>query len=256
VQLEESSPPAGRRPAAGQAGIDRGLLCYNAGVQISVRAFASYREALGQKQVVLDVSPGATAAQVWEALRARFPALARLPRPMAFAVNDAYVSGDTVVQERDELVLIPPVSGGDQAQAPHLALVGGPIDITAVLEAVRHPQAGAVVLFLGTVRDNRRGARVDHLEYEAYEAMALREMERVAAEAAARWPVRRVAMVHRLGVLQVGDVSVAIAVSAPHRKDAFEAGRFAIDALKQTVPIWKKEVWDGGEVWVGSEPAG
>ncbi|MDQ7843981.1 MAG: molybdenum cofactor biosynthesis protein MoaE [Armatimonadota bacterium] len=224
-------------------------------MQISVRAFASYREAIGQKHVVLDIPPGATAAQVWELLQARFPALARLPRPVAFAVNDAYVGGDTVVRERDELVLIPPVSGGE-GPAPHLALVEGPIDLAAVLEAVRHPQAGAVVLFLGTVRDNRRGARVDHLEYEAYETLALREMGRVAAEAAARWPVLRVAMVHRLGVLQVGEVSVAIAVSAPHRRDAFEAGRFAIDALKQTVPIWKKEVWEGGEVWVGSEPAG
>lgn len=219
-------------------------------MNISVRAFASYREAIGQKQVHLEVPPGATVGQAWAVLCARFPALTRLPQPRAFAINDAYVAADTVLRERDEVVLIPPVSGG----APRLALVSGPIDVTALLDVVKHPQAGAVVLFVGTVRDTRRGARVDHLEYEAYEAMALREMERVAAEAAARWPVLGVAMAHRLGVLQVGDVSVAIAVSAPHRKDAFEAGRFAIDTLKQTVPIWKKEVWEGGEVWVGSEP--
>lgn len=223
-------------------------------VNITVRAFASYREAIGSKQVALEVAGGATAAHIWDVLRGRYPALGRLPAPFAFAINDTYVPGDTVLRERDELVLIPPVSGGQQDH--RVALVSGPIDLTALLERVRDPQAGAVVLFLGTVRDNRRGARVDHLEYEAYEAMALREMARVAGEASDRWPVLRIAMAHRLGVLRVGDVSVAIAVASPHRKDAFEAGRYAIDALKQTVPIWKKEVWDGGEAWVGSEPSG
>lgn len=223
-------------------------------MNISVRAFASYREAIGAKQLALDIASGVTAGQVWEVLRGRYPPLGRLPRPFAFAINDTYVPAETVLRDRDELVLVPPVSGGGDAN-DRVTLIPGPIDVTNLLERVRDPQAGAVVLFLGTVRDNRKGARVHHLEYEAYQAMALREMERVATEASQRWPVLHVAMVHRLGVLQVGDISVAIAVSAPHRKDAFEAGRFAIDALKQTVPIWKKEVWEGGEVWVGSEPA-
>jgi molybdopterin synthase catalytic subunit len=113
-----------------------------------------------------------------------------------------------------------------------------------------------VVLFLGTVRDNREGARVHHLEYEAYEPRALRDMRDVCDEAAARWPLLGVAMIHRVGTLGVGEISVAIAVSAPHRADAFAAGKYAIDALKQRVPIWKKEVWEGGEVWVGSEESG
>jgi len=218
-------------------------------VHISVRAFASYREALGTRQVTLEVAAGCTAAQVWDVLARRYPALGRLPRPFAFAVNDAYVPPDAVLRDDDEVVLIPPVSGG----AP-VELVDGPVDVTALLDRVRHPQAGAVVLFLGTVRDNRAGQRVHHLEYEAYQTMALREMERVAAEAARRWPVLRIAMAHRLGRLAVGDISVAIAVSSAHRRDAFEAGRFAIDTLKQTVPIWKKEVWEGGAAWIGSEP--
>lgn len=220
-------------------------------VNITVRAFASYREAIGSKQVALEVSPDATPVQVWDVLRRRFPALARLPRPSAFAINDRYVPAETALRERDELVLIPPVSGGGDDR---VALTGDPIDLAALLDAVRDPQAGAVVLFLGTVRDNRQGSRVHHLEYEAYETMARREMARVAGEASARWPVLHIAMVHRLGRLTVGEISVAIAVACAHRKDAFEAGRYAIDALKQTVPIWKKEVWDGGEVWVGSEP--
>lgn len=220
-------------------------------MNISVRAFAAYREAIGSRQVTLAVGNGATAAQVWEALRTRYPGLDRLPAPSAFAVNDTYVPPETILREQDELVLVPPVSGGAD-----VALVDGPIDITALVERVRHPQAGAVVLFLGTVRDNREGRPVHHLEYEAYQAVALREMDRVAGEASRQWPVLRLAMVHRLGVLQVGDISVAIAVSAPHRREAFAAGKFAIDTLKQTVPIWKKEVWEGGEVWVGSEPRG
>lgn len=220
-------------------------------VNITVRAFASYREAIGTKQLALEVAADATPQVVWDVLRGRYPALARLPRPFAFAVNDTYVSEAAVLHERDELVLIPPVSGGEDDR---VQLVSAPIDLTGLFERVRHPQAGAVVLFLGTVRDNRKGSRVHHLEYEAYEAMTLREMTRVAAETSERWPVIRIAMVHRLGTLKVGDISVAIAVACAHRRDAFEAGRYAIDALKQTVPIWKKEVWEGGEVWVGSEP--
>lgn len=125
----------------------------------------------------------------------------------------------------------------------------------ALLRKVEHPEAGAVVLFLGTVRDNSRGRHVKFLEYEAYRELALKEMRRVAEEAQTRWPLLGVAIVHRLGRLEIGDISVAIAVSSPHRKDAFEAGRYAIDALKQAVPIWKKEVWEGGEVWIGSEQA-
>jgi molybdopterin synthase catalytic subunit len=109
------------------------------------------------------------------------------------------------------------------------------------------------VLFLGTVRDHVTGPRVLHLDYEAYERMAVAEMQRIAGEVTQRWPVVGVALEHRVGRLEVGEVSVAVAVSAPHRKDAFEAGRYAIDALKVRVPIWKKEVWEGGARWVGSE---
>lgn len=217
-------------------------------MQISVRAFASYKDAIGAPRVSVDVPPGSTAAQVWEDLLVRYPRLLELPRPFAFAINDEYIPGETLLRERDELVLIPPVSGG-----AHIALVETPIDIPALLHAVSHPRAGGVVLFLGTVRDNARGQSVRYLEYEAYQTLALREMNRVADEATRRWPLLGIGIVHRLGRLEVGDVSVAIAVSSAHRREAFEAGRFAIDTLKQSVPIWKKEVWEGGEVWVGSE---
>jgi molybdopterin synthase catalytic subunit len=233
-------------------------------VHISVRAFAGYREAIGARALRLDIAPDSTVAQAWEVLRARFPGLHTLPAPAAFAVNDEYVHPDTPLRDEDELVLVPPVSGGDSGGRPsstdpmgegvHAGLTSGEISIDEVLRRVRHPQAGAVVLFLGTVRDNREGTQVHHLEYEAYEALALRDMRAVCGEAASRWPLLRLAMVHRVGTLRVGEISVAIAVSAPHRADAFAAGKYAIDALKQRVPIWKKEVWEGGEVWVGSEP--
>ncbi len=223
-------------------------------VNISIRAFASYREAIGQRQLRLDVAPGSTAAVVWDTLRARYPRLAALPTPFAYAVNDRYVPAETVLRERDELVLVPPVSGGtEQPDEPLVALVDRSIDVNELLARVRHPRAGAAVLFLGTVRDTRGAQRVHHLEYEAYGEMALREMRHVCAEAAERWPVLRVAMTHRLGTLAVGEISVAIAVSSPHRADAFAAAKYAIDTLKQRVPIWKKEVWEGGEAWVGSE---
>lgn len=235
-------------------------------VQISVRAFASYREAIGAYSIRLDVPDDATPVQVWERLLAQYPRLLDLPRPQTFAINDEYVPETSRLRDRDELVLLPPVSGGatESPQSPRssrssqsttfrVELVENAIDVNAVLQKVRHPEAGAVVLFLGTVRENSRGRNVKYLEYEAYRELALKEMRRVAEEAQRRWPLLGIALMHRLGHLDVGDISVAIAVSSAHRKEAFEAGKFAIDTLKQSVPIWKKEVWEGGEVWIGSE---
>jgi molybdopterin synthase catalytic subunit len=133
-----------------------------------------------------------------------------------------------------------------------IALTRDPISVDVVLSAVRDRGAGAIVLFLGVVRDHARGRNVRHLEYEAYDALARKELTRIETEAAARWNVR-VAIVHRLGHLEIGDISVAIAASSAHRGEAFEAGRYAIDTLKQTVPIWKKEVWAEGAEWIGQD---
>ncbi len=217
-------------------------------MRVRLRLFAAYREAVGSPQVELEVDGSARAADAWHRLVSLYPALSRLPGP-AFAVGDRYVGPDAPLREGDELTLIPPVSGG----SVHVALVEGPIQVDELLQRVRHPHAGAVVLFLGTVRDNAHGPRVLHLDYEAYERMAVAEMQRIAGEVVDCWPVVGVAMEHRVGRLEVGEISVAVAVSAPHRKDAFEAGRYAIDTLKVRVPIWKKEVWEGGARWVGSE---
>jgi molybdopterin synthase catalytic subunit/molybdopterin converting factor small subunit len=221
-------------------------------VKIKVRLFASYREAVGASQVELPLHDDADGAALWTALVARYPGLRTLPPPSGFAINDEYVTGNRPLRGAAEVALIPPVSGGD-AGAVTVELTGGPISTDRVLRAVADPRAGAVVLFLGVVRDNARGRRVDHLVYEAYETLARREMAKIAAAVTERWPVTRIAIVHRTGRLGVGEPSVAVAVSAPHRGDAFDAGRYTIDTLKQTVPIWKKEVWEGGAAWIGAE---
>jgi len=227
-------------------------------VKITVRLFASYREAVGHSVVEVPLDHDADGPAIWAALVARYPRLASLPAPSGYAVNDEYTQAPGPFRESDEVALIPPVSGGEgrvpATQAPVVMLTDAPISVDALLGAVADPSAGAVVLFLGVVRDNARGRRVQHLTYEAYDVLARRELERIAHEAAARWPITRVAITHRTGRLGIGEASVAIAVSAPHRDAAFEAGRFCIDSLKLTVPIWKKEIWDGGAEWIGAEP--
>jgi len=130
------------------------------------------------------------------------------------------------------------------------------IDLRALDAAVRHPRAGAIVTFVGTTRSENVGRRVRRLEYEAFVSMATKEMRALAAQAKKRWPLRKVAMVHRLGVVPVGEASVAIAVSAGHRREAFEACHWLIDRLKEIVPIWKKEHYHGGEVWIGVQQGG
>jgi len=173
--------------------------------------------------------------------------LAAYEERLGIALNAEYASWETPLQEGDEVAFLPPVSGG---KTPPLALLREPIEVGQVVASVAAPDCGAVVVFLGTVRNHSQGRRVRALEYEAYPEMALREMERIRQEIRQRWGLERVAIVHRLGHLEVGEVSVVIAVAAPHRAEAFEACRYAIERLKESVPIWKKEMGEEGEVWV------
>jgi molybdopterin synthase catalytic subunit len=214
---------------------------------ITIYLFAAHREAVGASTVTLDIPDGTTAGEVWPLLASRYPALRPLPHPTSVAVNDTIFPASAPLGEGDRVALLAPVSGG-----AHLGLVREPIRIDALLDAVRHPSAGAVVVFLGTVREHSRGRRVQRLEYEAYDTLARAEMTRIADHVEERWGAR-IAMVHRVGTVAIGELSVAIAVAAPHRREAFEAGRYAIDTLKQTVPIWKKEVWAAGAEWIGRE---
>lgn len=218
-------------------------------ISIDLRYFAAMREALGRPSERLAVPAGTTANAILDRLVVEQPRLERMRSIVMVMVNQSYASPDTVLNDGDEVAFIPPVSGG----AGFYRVQEAPIDAREVESLVMDPGAGAVVTFSGTVRDHGRGQSVSLLEYEAYAPAAERMMEQVGHEIAARWPVIRVAMVHRTGALPVGEVSVVIAISSAHRDAAFEASRYAIERLKEIVPIWKKEHYGDGATWLGSE---
>ena len=179
-------------------------------------------------------------------------------RSAAIAVNHSYASPDQVLNDGDEVAILPPVSGGNDSADPErselVSLVREPIDAAAIERAIKAGSDGAVCIFDGIVRDNTRGRQTLHLDYEAYEEMALKQMYLLRSEAIEHYGVREVVIVHRLGRLTVGETSIFIAVSSAHRGAAFEACRWVIDTLKKTVPIWKKEQFIDGAVWADGEP--
>jgi MoaE-MoaD fusion protein len=193
---------------------------------------------MGENEV--ELAQGARARDVWELLE-----LGPEPTGLAYAVNRQYVDREQALSDGDELAIIPPVSGGA------FRLVDGPIDVAAVLAEVESDSAGAIASFVGTVRVRSRDRDVVHLEYEAYEGMAEEVMAQLAGVLKVKYDLTEVAITHRVGRVDVGEASVAIAVSAPHRQDALAACAEAIDTLKHTVPLWKKEVYEGGEEWIG-----
>jgi molybdopterin synthase catalytic subunit/molybdopterin converting factor small subunit len=220
-------------------------------MKVQVRLFARYREAAGHDRIEVELPEGGTAETAWEAVSHRFPVLGPYRAFTLFAVRNDYVEPAHALREGDELCLFPPVSGG--------ALDGDWIEVTAeplserdVIGAVSNAGAGGIVVFSGVVRDRTGGRRVKFLEYEAHASMAEAKMREIATAVRVRWPdVTRIAMIHRIGRLEIGESSVMIGVSSPHRRQAFEACHFAIDTLKETVPVWKKEYFEDGEVWVG-----
>lgn len=178
------------------------------------------------------------------------PAVARLEGRLRVAVNREFAEDARVLCDGDEVAFLPPVSGG----SGRCTLSERALDPPAVATRVVGPDTGGVVHFVGAVRDHARGRTILHLDYEAYAPMALAEMEKICDEAGARWPGVRVAIAHRVGHLVVGDLAVVVVAAAPHRAEAFDACRFAIDTLKQRVPIWKKEVAADGAYWVDDHP--
>jgi molybdopterin synthase catalytic subunit len=207
---------------------------------VVVRLFAGLRERAGTDRRELDLDDGASIEDVWPALD-----LGDEPAGLLYAVNRTYADRGQRLGEGDEVALIPPVSGGA------FRLTHGPVNLTSVVVEVVDEQAGAIATFLGTVRAHSRGRDEIALEYEAYEEMAEDVMAGIADELLARYDLCKVAISHRLGRVEVGETSVAIAVSAPHRQDALAACADAIEALKSQVPLWKKELYVGGEEWIG-----
>jgi molybdopterin synthase catalytic subunit len=204
---------------------------------VIVRLFAGLREQAGWSRRELEA---ATVADVWPAL-----GLGDEPAGLLYAVNREYAERDRPLVDGDEVALIPPVSGGA------FRVTDQPLSLEAAAAEVADERAGAVATFTGTVRRQSRGREVTRLEYEAYAEMAEEVMAGLAAELEQRYELCAVAIHHRLGVLEIGEASVVVAVSAPHRQDALAACKDAIDTLKETVPLWKKEVYEGGEEWLG-----
>ncbi len=220
------------------------------GMQIEVLYFAILRERLKLDHETVELPDGASVAEVRAAVGARHPEIASLLPRVQAAVNRSWVADDHRVADGDELALLPPVAGGSGPRA--ICMTHAPVDVDLVAETLGAHDAGAVVTFAGIVR--RRGHHLDdvvRLEYEAYVEMAERVLSDIADEIQREWPGARVAIHHRVGGLSVGETAVAIAVSAAHRAPAFEACRAAIDRIKLRAPIWKKEIGERGEAWVG-----
>ena len=209
-------------------------------MRVVVKLFAGLRERAGTGERRLELPDGALASDVWPEL-----GLGEEPDGLLYAVNREYAESGQPLAEGDEVALIPPVSGGA------FVVTDNPLSLEAAVEEVTNDRAGAVATFSGTVRSESRGRTVHHLEYEAYTEMAESVMAGLATVLKARYQLQDVAIHHRVGRVEIGEASVVIAVSAPHRADALAACKDAIDALKETVPLWKKEVYEGGEEWVG-----
>ncbi|MCY7301740.1 MAG: molybdenum cofactor biosynthesis protein MoaE [Thermoleophilia bacterium] len=209
-------------------------------MKVAVRLFAGLRELAGTRALELDIPAGAVAADVWPALD-----LGEEPAGLLVAINKSYAERGTVLAEGDEVAFIPPVSGGA------FLLSELPLSLDDAVHEVASDDAGAIATFTGTTRARSRGREVLRLEYEAYEGMAEAEMERIAADLKARHSLVEVAIHHRVGIVGVGETSVVIAVSSAHRGDALAACAEAIDTLKGSVPLWKKEIYIGGEEWIG-----
>lgn len=219
-------------------------------IAVTVRYFAIVREAVGRDCEEMTLDEGATAGDVLDKVLGEQPGLMNSRRSLLVMVNQAYAAPGTPLNDGDEVALIPPVSGG----ASYLITVTDqPLDARETEAAVADPSCGAILTFTGQVRDNARGQAVTELAYEAYAEAAERMMTTIAGEITERWGIERVAIVHRVGVLGPGEASVVISVASPHRPEAFDACRHAIERLKEVVPIWKKEHYRDGSTWIGSE---
>jgi len=219
-------------------------------MRVRVLFFGGLKDLAGKSTDLLELPDGALVRDVLAHYLAQVPGMRELVASLAVAVNEEYASAETTLKADDEVALLPPVSGG----SGRALIVRNPIDTQSVLARMKQGEDGAAVVFEGVVRNQTRGRGTLYLDYEAYEEMALRQMESLAEQALKQFQVREVALVHRLGRLEIGETSVLIVVASAHRAAAFDACRWLIDTLKRTVPIWKKEYFEDGAVWADGEP--
>ena len=226
-------------------------------VQVKLLFFASLKDIVGSRQLDFDVPSGATVNDLLERLEARYPGLRPYRSIVLTSLNEDYVDRSTVVSDGDEVAIFPPVSGG-ASSGPVIAdrprevyrLTREAIDAREIADMILRPEDGALCIFEGVVRNNSKGKTTRYLEYEAYETMALKTMEEIGEFVRSAWEIGCVAIVHRLGRMEIGETSVAIIITSPHRRASFDACEYAIDRLKKIVPIWKKEFFDDGEIWI------
>ena len=225
-------------------------------MQIRVLFFGILKDLVGRSSETLELPEGARLDAVLSHYASQQPRLKVLLASSAFSVNQEYTAPNHPLRGGDEVGLLPPVSGGSDNTGTTFAvrIVREPISTQAELDRLKLSQDGAAVVFEGVVRDNSRGRRTLYLDYEAYESMALKQMEAISEQARSNFPIRAITLVHRLGRLEIGETSVLIVVASAHRGPAFEACRWVIDTLKKTVPIWKKEYFEDGAVWADGEP--
>ena len=225
-------------------------------MRVRVLFFGMLKDLAGKSSDTLELREGATVEDLLARCAAESPQLKHAQASLAVAVNQQYAGTQTVLKSDDEVALLPPVSGGsgEQAGERYASIVREPIDTSLVLANIKRGEDGAAVVFEGVVRNSTRGRKTLYLDYEAYEEMALQQMESLAGQALTLFQIRDVALVHRLGRLEIGETSVLIVVASAHRAAAFDACRWLIDTLKRTVPIWKKEYFEDGAVWADGEP--
>ncbi len=228
-------------------------------MEVQILFFGALRELAGESSRKMDIPEGATVGEFVRLITQHIPAVKGYAGSMAVSVNQEYARQETVLHAGDEIGLLPPVSGGSGAVKPEagqrrVSLVRDKIDSQNLIESIKASSDGAVVVFEGIVRDNSRGRRTVYLEYEAYEKMALKQLQTLVDAVLTKFAVRDAVVIHRLGRLYVGETSVLIVVASAHRAAAFDACRWTIDELKKTVPIWKKEFFEDGAVWAGGEP--
>src|SRR5579863_745510 len=228
-------------------------------MQIRVLFFGMLKDLAGRASDSLDLPDHSTLRDLLTHYQRQIPGLNRISASLAMSINQEYAPPDSQLKSGDEVALLPPVSGGApesliSRQRHYVAIVPHAIDTQALLQKIKQPDDGAAVVFEGIVRNHTRGRRTLYLDYEAYPEMALKQMELLVRQALANFSIRDVALVHRLGRLQIGETSVAIVVASAHRTAAFEACRWLIDTLKRTVPVWKKEYFEDGAVWADGEP--